>query len=490
MRRWLPHGLVALGLLVGLGVGIWFAVRGGGEEAAPPPPPPATTAPPSTTAPPPSTTAPPPSTTAPPAPPPPVSTTAPNGLAFTALSASSLSQYTATISWATTMPADVTLAWGLPDAGPTLWTRSAGQSVPLPGLSAGTPYRVWATAAAGGYQVQATLDLQTPAPASPTATVSGDTIQLDGQPFFPLMVWSLCPNGYEPALLVGINLFAENPCNPDLAEQLGALAGKALSAGVIGQAPATGTGLIGWFYPDEGDAKGLVPEAMQPPPPGAPGGGITLLTLSNHFYSGAAPLPQGRGMYPGLVARAQVVGFDLYPLQEWCRPDRLAEVLSAQQELVRLAAGKPTFQWIEAGPMKCPNVAVTPEVVRAESWLAVVGGARGLGFFPSEWQPPIQQAITQVTHDVKALGPALLAAPTPASASGGVRVAARAYGGALYVIAVNPASGPARAELRVPGLGGRAVSVLGEGRQVQASGGAFTDAFGPLGVHLYIAPPS
>jgi hypothetical protein len=389
------------------------------------------------------------------------------------------------VSWATTRAANVSVAWGLPDVGPTLWAAPAGGSATLGGLSSGTAYRVWVTALAGGEQVQATLDLQTPAPASPTASVAGDTILLDGQPFFPLMVYSLCPQGYGPALLVGINLFAENPCNNGLADQLPALDGKALSAGVLGEPTASGPGLIGWFYPDEGDAKGLVPAAMQPPP-----SGITFLTLSNHFYSGAAPLPEGRAMYPGLIAKTQVVGFDLYPLQEWCRPDRLPEVLNAQQELVRMAPGKPTFQWIEAGPMKCPQVPVTPDVVRAESWLAVIGGAQGLGFFPSQWEPPIAQAITQVTQDVKALGPALLRPAVAASADSPVHVTARAYDGALYVIAVNPTTQPLQATLHASGLDGRPLSVLDEGRQLQSSGDAFRDAFAPLGVHIYVAPPA
>jgi hypothetical protein len=31
--------------------------------------------------------------------------------------------------------------------------------------------------------------------------------------------------------------------------------------------------------------------------------------------------------------------------------------------------------------------------------------------------------------------------------------------------------------------------VFEEGRTVQASGGAFNDAFAPLGVHIYVLPP-
>src|SRR5207245_5690409 len=132
-------------------------------------------------------------------------------------------------------------------------------------------------------------------------------------------------------------------------------------------------------------------------------------------------------------------------------------------------------------PMKCPQVPLTPEEVRAESWLAVVGGAHGLGFFPSQWQPPIAQAITQVTHDVKALGPALLARASAASADAGVRVTARAYGGALYVIAVNPAAQPVQATIRVPGLASRPLTVLRAGRHLQARGGGSGDRVAPRG---------
>jgi hypothetical protein len=404
----------------------------------------------------------------------------------TRLVATSLSPYAATISWRTSKPATATLAWGLPDTGPTLWApATTTTSTALPGLSAGTAYRVWLTVTAGGNTAQATLDIQTPPPGSPTATLADGNILLDGQPFFPLLVWSLCPNGYGPALLVGINLFAENPCPGGLGDQLTNLAGKALSAGVIGEPAATGTGLIGWFYEDEGDTKGLVPAAMQAPP-----SGITFLTLSNHFFSGAAQLPNAKALYPGLVARAGVVGFDLYPLQGWCRPDRIGDVYGAQQELVALAAGKPTFQWIEAGPMLCPEQGTpTPEEVRAESWLAIAAGAHGLGFFPSQWQPPIAAAVTQVTHDVKALGPALLSAAIPADGPAPLRVAARAYNGALYMVAVNPTFQPVQATLHVPGLVGRPLTVLDEGRQLATSGDDFSDAFAPLGVHVYVVAP-
>ena len=200
-------------------------------------------------------------------------------------------------------------------------------------------------------------------------------------------------------------------------------------------------------------------------------------------------------MVAGVVALADVVGFDLYPLQEWCRPDRLADVYLAQRELVQLAGGKPTFQWIEAAGMRCPGgrTAVTPETVRAEAWLAVAGGARGLGFFPpGAWTGEVGAALAEVTWAIRYLAPALLSPPAPVAVdppSGPVWAGAWHRQGALYVVAVNASRLSRRARIDVPGLAGRPLAVLGEGRAVMPSGDTFLDDFGPLATHLYVAAP-
>src|SRR5262249_55857632 len=155
------------------------------------------------------------------------------------------------------------------------------------------------------------------------------------------------------------------PCG-GLEEQLPALSGHALSAGLAGGDDAAGSaGRIGAFFPDEADARGARGGSL----PLVPQPGPSLLKPSNHLFSGASPPPGGRGIYAGLIARTDVVGFDLYPLQGWCRRDRLVDVYTAQRELTALAGGRPTFQWIEAAGMNCPtdpSVAITPDTVRAE----------------------------------------------------------------------------------------------------------------------------
>jgi hypothetical protein len=187
-----------------------------------------------------------------------------------------------------------------------------------------------------------------------------------------------------------------------------------------------------------------------------------------------------------------MVGFDLYPLQGWCRW-ALQAVYQAQRQLVTLAAGRPTYQWIEAAPMnQCGGLDPTPATVSAETWLAIAGGARGIGYFPSEWTPEVGQAITALDRRIASLAPALLGRDVPVleSASSAVKVGARSYDGATYVIAASSSLRPRKVTFTVPGLPAGRLTVLGESRTIATARGRITDSFAGLGVHLYVLPPA
>jgi hypothetical protein len=165
-----------------------------------------------------------------------------------------------------------------------------------------------------------------------------------------------------------------------------------------------------------------------------------------------------------------------------------------QREIVQLARGKPTFQWIEAGPMEhCrANEDPTPAVVRAETWLAIAGGARGIGYFPDYWAEDIRNEVRRVNREIAALAPALLAPVVNAtwSPQSPVRVSARKYNGALYVIAANTSTAPANASFTVPGLSGRKLHVFGDGRVLTPMGNLVVDKLPGLGTAVYIARPA
>jgi hypothetical protein len=385
--------------------------------------------------------------------------------------------------------------WGPSGLRPLLWSSAdvpgLEHDVVLSGLASTTPYVVSIDARSQtGVTVSAQLPFTT---ASAPTDVAGSTatgaVLVNGAPFFPLMTWEECPSQWEPDVADGINLFGGNPCT-GLSSLLTAVQGRALAAGTTDDSPlASGPGLLGWFYPDEADARGFTELALTPPD-----AGLRLLTLSPHFFPGAAPLPTGRGMYAGLMANADVVGFDLYPLQELCRTDLLPWVFDAQQALATQAAPKPTFQWIEVRQMKCadPATAVTEQTIRVESWLALAGGAHGLGFFPGDWGTTVGATVHGIARRIQQLEPALLQPALPVGidpADPAVRASARSFGGALYVIAVNAGASGATTDLHVPGLAGRPLRVDGGTRLVRSSGSDFVAVLPAMSVRTYVASP-
>jgi hypothetical protein len=428
----------------------------------------------------------------------------PEPLAISEAQIVALSPSTAQITWRTNLPATTRASYGIDS--PTVWTQATPvgalehQTV-LTGLSFSTTYQVWLHALDEYDQTQtAVLNLTTEPMSNQTiATTSGDRILLDGQPFFPIAVWAQCSDGYGSNLAAGINLFIGDGCGREhkdrrLAAQL---AGRAYSIIDADNAAAAGRGVIGWYMRDEWDAfleSNVTREELRKSIPDAQPGRISFLTLTNHFYSKAAPLPQGRGMYPVLYSLADVLGFDLYPLQVWCMP-AFSDVLDAQHELNANTGGKPTFQWIETAPMEhaCadnPSLDPTPQTVRAETWLAVAGGADGIGYFPNRWKGDIGAEITRTNQQIQSLAPVLLSPHVPATSNApAIRVSARLLNGALYVIAVNTGYDTVQAKINAEGIGGRSATILGEGTVVGSDDTGFTDTFAPLAAKVFVIAP-
>ena len=402
--------------------------------------------------------------------------------------------HAATFRWSTSASARVTLEVGrTADLG--IWLRTprkaatSGRAL-LGSLEPATTYRYRLTARSGRRTARTVGTFTTAIfPAWTVAGVIDRTLFVDGQPFFPRMVYGQCDWAYAESLEAGVNLYMGSGCSTPWV-QLDLLRGRAVSAiPARWKDVADGRGAIGWYHLDEADLH-VAPEALPFHPPWQQTRRVTFLTLSGHVYSGSAGPPGGRGVYPRFVARADMIGLDLYPLQVWCRRDAFRAVFEAQRELAALAGPRATYQWIEVAPMEfCrgrPELAPTPLTIRAETWLAIAGGARGIGYFPEHWQPPIARAITRLNTEISALAPALLATEVPASASvGPVRVGARRFNGTTYVIAVNTSWRHVRASVSAPNLRGTA-RVFGENRGLPVRGGAIRDRFGPLAAHVYV----
>jgi hypothetical protein len=409
----------------------------------------------------------------------------------------SLSPFSATIEWRTSEAVSSRISYGL--NGPTLWTPASDGTdhvATVNGLAWSTTYDLWVNAnATDGRSATQPYALTTPPFDDPTPTIStgNGQVLVDGQLIFPSVVMGACPESFPQLLADGVNFFEDSRCdNPSV--ELSALAGKGF---LVDQATKQHTpGAVASYLPDEWDTflpSSLTADQVAKMVPNR-GPGPRLLTLTNHFYSGAAPLSQGRGMYPALAANTDILSFDLYPLQNWCRYDgRFHDVFDSQRELVALGGGvKPTFQWIEARHMDCkdPILDPTPQTVRAEVWLSIAGGAHGIGYFPYDWSSDIGAEIAHEKTEIETLAPALVDQSIDASANDpNLRVGARQHNGAVYVIAVNATRNPVTSTINVPALGNRALTSLDGTRTVTAANGSFTDSFGPLEVHIYVAAP-
>ena len=424
-------------------------------------------------------------------------------LAITNVQVSALTSSSARITWQTNIPTVEQSAFGF-DA-PAVWTAPSSavridHVSDVTGLEYSTTYTAYLHAVDEWNRAQtATITFTTgPMLDQSSARTNGSSIYVDDRPFFPTAVWEQCSDMFNSNINDGINLFMGDGCQDDTGLPA-RLAGRSYSIVDSEHANATGRGVIGWYFPDEWDAflKSDVKRSdLADDIPAARPGRISFLTLTNHFYSKAAPLPQGKGMYPVLFQIPDVLGFDLYPLQVWCRP-AFGDVMDAQAELHSLSGGKPTFQWIEVARMEQPcrkhlELDPTPQTVRAEAWLSIAGGANGVGYFPNHWSSDIGAQIAQTNRQIKVLTQALLAPAVNATSDNGtVRVSARSLNGALYVIAVNTSSTTVTAKIGVDGIAGRSATVLGgSGPAIASDDQGFSDTFGPLDARVYVIPPA
>ena len=412
-----------------------------------------------------------------------------------------LTPLSATLSWRTNEAASGRVVYGLDT--PVVWTGPTASGTThvatIGGLSPSSSYHLDVTATtADGRSAVAQFMLTTPALAGTPvrASTANGVVLLNGQPSFPKMVWFQCPDAVAANLAVGIDTFMGNGCGSG-AQLASWLAGSALVIADARDSATARVGSIGTHLPDEWDTflpgNFTATDAFRAVPV-SHGSGPRFLTLTNHFYSRADPLAQGRGMYPGLAASADVLGFDLYPMQNWCRFDSFGDVFDSQVELVALARGKPTYQWIEARGFDCKAAELnpTPETLRAESWLSIAGGAHAIGYFPHNWSDAVGAEIARVNHEISTLTPALVEPASAATVTLGsaIRVGAREHNGAVYVIAVNASRTAATGTITVPVLGDRTLVSLDAQHKARASGGSFSATLAPLEARVYIAAPT
>ena len=236
-----------------------------------------------------------------------------------------------------------------------------------------------------------------------------------------------------------------------------------------------------------------------------------FMTLTGNFLPFFKKWPEmmRASMYPAYIQASDVVGYDIYPIYGWNKPEWLDLGHDATELLAHLAGPRPIYAWIETskggqwtGPIEGQRE-VTPEHIRAEVWMCLCRGATAIGYFTHVWKPRFaefgapeanRRALREINTQITRLTPALLGQPLPESAifpaESGVKldVMARQSGADTYLFAVNfdPRLKRTEATLKLPGLrAGSPVEVVDENRTISAQDGDFNDTFAPLAVHVY-----
>ncbi len=346
--------------------------------------------------------------------------------------------------------------------------------------------------------------------------------------FFPIAVWLQSPAKAAQYRKAGFNTYVGLWRGPT-DEQLNAL--KAAGMKVICHQNEAALQrrddptIIGWMHGDEPDNAQSLGSGQGYGPPIPPERIVgdyqrlrekdpTRPVLLNLGQGVAWDRWHGRGVrtnhpedYPEYAKGCDIVSFDIYPAAH-SHPDvagKLWYVAQGVERLVKWTAGaKVVWNCIECTRISNPKTKATPEQVRAEVWMSLVHGSRGLIYFVHEWQPRFNESallsdpemlagVTALNRQIERLAPALNAPPAAEAVAvstdnpeAPVAVMTRRHEGHLYVFAVAMRGAACKATFRLPGNPGSAsVEVLDEARSLDAVNGAFSDSFQPWGVHLY-----
>ena len=349
--------------------------------------------------------------------------------------------------------------------------------------------------------------------------------------FFPISVWLQSPGNAPRFAALGINQYIGLYNGPSEGDLTTLTTGKMPALGdqnAVGLAHLSDPILRGWTQQDE-------PDNAQPDGAGGYGPCVAPSTIVAsyaawtgkdatrpvflNFGRGAADTAWfGRGsacasktdMYPQYAAGADVLSFDIYPVNDAAgkEPPKLWMVAQGVDNIRGWAdRKKPVWTWIETTAID-GAAKPTPAQLRMEVWSAVVHGALGIGYFVHQFKPAFSEAallddattsaaVLEVDTQLGKLAPVL---DTPSIANGvGVKttdaaipidVMLKRFGGSTYLFAVGMRDGKNQATFTLSCVGKAAkAEVLGESRTVDVTAGVLTDAFEPYAVHLYKIDP-
>lgn len=165
---------------------------------------------------------------------------------------------------------------------------------------------------------------------------------------------------------------------------------------------------------------------------------------------------------------------------------------------------KPTWNCIGPTVINHPEIKPTPAEVKADVWMSIIYGSRGILYFVHQFKPKFREsalladptmlaAVTAINKQVTQLAPIINSRPIPDALSvksskneTPVHAVLKKYKGYTYIFAVGMNSKPTKAKFKIEkSATNAALEVIGENRTIQIKGGVFEDDFQGYAVHLY-----
>jgi hypothetical protein len=360
-------------------------------------------------------------------------------------------------------------------------------------------------------------------------SVSGQN--LTKRDFFPVAVWLQSPeNAMKYKVDGGINLYVGlwRPLNENQFELLKSAGIKLIcEQNEFGLTHKTDPIIFGWMSGDEPDNAQWNSETQRYDPCISPEKVIEIYKkakekdpdhpyylnlgqgVSFTDYIGRGECRGRTDLYSvannGYLKGCDIASFDIYPVN--------SEYPEVKDKLWMGAKGidslrvwcndsKPVWTWIETTRIgKDSPRKPTPEEVKAQVWMALIHGAKGIGYFCHSFYPESDEAallhdqtmlaeVKKINQQINSLAGVLnsknrtgIAEVNSSNKEAPIDLMTKRYENANYLFAVVMRKNPAHATFRVSS--GTIAEVLGENRTLKISNGHFEDDFEPYGVHIY-----
>ena len=345
--------------------------------------------------------------------------------------------------------------------------------------------------------------------------------------YFPIAVWLQSPANAARYKSAGFNLYIglwQGPTEAQLAELKSAAMPVICEQNSTGRKHLEDPTIVGWMHQDEPDNAQPVKAAdgSQTYGPCVPPLKIveeyeqlkkvdpTRPIMLNLGQGVADDTWIGRGNgakpedYAKYVQGGDITSFDIYPFASNLHGNGEKNVGFVARGVDRLKqwAGKTRTVW---NCIECSQIdgatKPTPAQTRAEVWMSLIHGSRGLIYFVHQFKPVFNEhallddpamlaEVTRTNRQIASLAAVLNQQDVAPCllVDGKIDMVCKQSGDAIYLFAVNRTGAVCDADVKLPTPAGTAAEAVDESRKLHVSAGSIKDRFEPWQVHIYRIP--